>query len=74
MEIYMYNPGTRLLHLVGGCKDSPLHKMSDYKYFTSENEAIAYAGRQIAMCIKCANVRDKLIREDLAKQKNKEKA
>lgn len=71
MNIYMYNSRTRLLHITGFCNDAPLDKVDDYMYFASENAAIAYAGRQICMCIKCAQRRDNLLSEVIATQKKK---
>ena len=55
---YLYNSSTGKLHIVGHC---PASKYPPYhaKYFSTENEALAYDGRAVSMCKICMRKRER---------------
>jgi len=64
-EIYLYNEGSKALHIEGFC---PKANSPEYKRFHSESEAIKYAGRQIYLCRTCEQERDRIIRKMIMKK------
>ncbi|WP_432650162.1 hypothetical protein [Huintestinicola sp.] len=62
---YIYNTGTGVLHIKNychhskGCLDDRI-----YKFFSSENDAVAYSNGSLRMCKLCSKERDKLIEKN----------
>ena len=59
-KLYIYNAGTRTLHIKNGCQYA---KNPEYKAFDTENEARAFANGEIKMCKLCLAKRDKKLSE-----------
>lgn len=59
-KIYIYNAGTRTLHIKNGCQHA---KNPDYIAFATEKEAIAFANGEVKMCKLCLAKRDKKLSE-----------
>lgn len=57
---YVLNIGTRILHISGYCHYCIVNKdNSNYKLFSSEDEAIAFSKRPVCLCKTCSKKRDK---------------
>lgn len=61
-ERYFYNTRTHRLHIEGYCRESKL-KPYDIKFFSSENEVLAYDGRAVGMCKLCLREREKRMKK-----------
>lgn len=57
-DIFLYNKGTRTLHIKGYCHHTK--GKTDYIQFNSEKEALAYDGRAVGMCKICQKKREQL--------------
>ncbi len=57
---YFYNENTHRLHIVGFCFVSNCLPYN-VKYFSSENEALAYDGKSVGMCKICQKKLEKEI-------------
>ena len=67
-KLYLYNSGTKALHINGLCK----HSGFGSKGFDSVSEAISSSGGQIFLCKICEKERDRILREAiLSKEENK---
>lgn len=64
MARYILNEKTGRLHIEGYCKDAN-DKLYNCKVFDTENAAIEYAKRHVAMCKICEKKKDKLLKEQL---------
>lgn len=63
-ERFIYNKKTCKLHIAGNCKYvSDKVKLSEYEYFDTENEALAYGGRALGMCKVCQKKRERITKE-----------
>lgn len=61
--MYFYNLDTGTLHIEGYCGQSNPHP-NHIKYFDTEQEAYAFAGRQkIHMCEECQKKRDEKLKK-----------
>jgi len=59
-EKFIYNKKTCKLHIAGYCSYVPSEvKLSDYEYFDTEGEVLAFDGRAVSMCKICQQKRDK---------------
>lgn len=62
MPKYMYNPGSKTLHIIGYCHISKVKSLpQEYKYFDTEKEAHEYAGEQIKPCMLCEREKEKIL-------------
>lgn len=52
-EIYVLNPQTGILHIVGGCHHS---NNPGYKHFDSLQEAFTFEGRAVRFCRFCEKI------------------
>ncbi|MDE7379669.1 MAG: hypothetical protein K2N14_01330 [Clostridia bacterium] len=63
-EKFIYNKKTCKLHIAGYCTYvTDKFKISDYEYFDTEDEALAYGGRALGMCKVCHKKREKITKE-----------
>ena len=58
---YFLNTKTGKLHIHDLCKESKIKPYS-IKYFDTEDEALAFAGRKMSLCGTCLNKREKLLK------------
>ena len=62
MNNYVLNTITNVIHIKGYCKDSNISEtISGYKFFESEEEALAFGKIGSRMCILCQRKRDSVI-------------
>ena len=59
INMYVLNPKTKTLHIVGGCW---LANSPEYKRFESEEEAREKDGSRVHFCKHCEKKRDELLR------------
>lgn len=64
-KLYLYNEGSKAMHIYGGCKDA---NSTEYKSFDSETDLISFAGRQVFLCKTCERYRDEILRHVLLKK------
>lgn len=57
--IYLYNEGTKALHIEGFCENTGVKSVR----FNSEREAIKYSEGQIYLCKICADKREQKLKE-----------
>lgn len=66
-QLYLYNKNTHMLHIRNGCIHADGRELMP---FTSENKALAYAGRTLGMCKLCMEKRDAIL-YDYLKERGK---
>ena len=61
-EVFLYNEATDKLHIKGYCRYTK-NKISDFRKFDSEDEALAHDGRAVSMCKLCLRERERRLKE-----------
>lgn len=61
---YIYNTKTHTLHIEGFCHCTfeGMSYGSEYKCFSTENDAVTFDGRTVSMCKLCMKKRDKIVK------------
>ena len=59
-DLYLYNKGSHTLHINGLCRDA---KGKHLIPFSSEDEALKFAGRALGICKTCAQIRDDILKK-----------
>lgn len=62
-KLYVYNLKRHTLHIEGLCPHTfkGMKYGENYKCFETEDDAIAFDGRAVSMCKRCAKKRDDII-------------